>query len=125
MKQRASHESEVLFSLSSCTKTKACVEEIKIKYCSVCGEPTEKILDNPIKSLNLYTLPILCACGRKEREEYDRYVQERNERQHEELLERLRNNCFYNSKMHKWTFDVSNTCECIEKAKAYGLFIFK
>lgn len=73
-----------------------------LMHCGVCHEPKEKRYPSNIQLFGNYRHPSPCACerARQRKEEADR-----ENREHQQRVDRLRGECFLYPVLRKWTFD--------------------
>lgn len=81
-----------------------------LRYCSVCGDGLETIIEVP--GIGKRTVSCICSCKVKEREAA-RFARMK------EVYERNRSVCFHNSKYSKCSFDTSKETECTKVGKNY------
>lgn len=73
--------------------------------CPVCGEPTQRLVEDPGHRLKSLIVHRACACERKAREEEE---EKRREDEHRFLVQQNRDVCFQEKKMGEWTFERDN-----------------
>lgn len=74
-------------------------------YCGVCKEPKEAFLPKGICFGHFDRHPSMCACMRAEVEKEEKRAREM---EHQNIVNRLKSNCFQNKDMLNWRFEYDN-----------------